>query len=166
MTKIPYKAPDFSLPNSSGETISPALYKGKWLVVFFYPKDYTPGCTIEACSLRDVYDTLKARNVEVIGISKDGAKSHGNFAKLHDLKYQLLTDATGKVAEAYGATHRSLLSKSGGVARKTFIIDPEGDVRKVYDKVTPTGHGKQLLKDIDELQFEAGSYGAGNFSAS
>lgn len=163
MTKIPYKAPNFSLPNANGANISLSLFTGKWLVLFFYPKDYTPGCTIEACSLRDVYDTLRARNVEVVGISKDGAKSHGNFAKLHGLKYQLLTDTDGKVAEAYGAISKSLLSKGGGVARKTFIIDPEGNVRKVYDKVTPAGHGKQLLKDIDELQFEAGSYGAGNF---
>lgn len=163
MVKIPYKAPIFSLPNANGANISLSLYKNKWLVLFFYPKDYTPGCTIEACSVRDVYDTLKARNVEVVGISKDGAKSHGNFAKLHNLKYQLLTDTDGKVAEAYGAVTKSLLSKSGGVARKTFIIDPAGDVRKVYEKVTPTGHGKEILRDIDQLQFEAGSYGAGNF---
>lgn len=162
MKKVPYKAPDFSLPDVTGELVSLSDYNGKWLVVFFYPKDHTPGCTIEVCSLRDVYETLRARNVEVVGVSKDSKKSHATFSKLHNLSYKLLSDSDGAMIDSYGAWSKSVFGKKT-VARKTFLINASGEVVKVYEKVTPAGHGEQLLRDIDNLQSAAGAYGAGNF---
>jgi thioredoxin-dependent peroxiredoxin len=162
MKSIPYKAPDFSLPNANGEQVSLGDFSSKWLVMFFYPKDFTPGCTTEACSLRDIYDTLRARNVDVVGVSRDSSKSHAGFAEKHTLTYNLLSDQEGKVVEAYEAWGPSVFGKKS-VGRKTFIINPDGLVVKEYPKVTPASHGQQLLRDIDGLQFAAGAYGAGNF---
>lgn len=162
MKNVPYEAPDFTLPNANGDNVSLSDFSDKWLVVFFYPKDNTPGCTAEACSLRDSYDTLRARNVEVVGISKDSSESHAGFAQKHKLNYELLSDESGTTIEAYRAWGASFFGKKG-VGRKTFIINPDGMVVKEYPKVTPASHGEELLRDIDALQLAAGSYGAGNF---
>lgn len=150
MNQIPYEAPNFSLPDTEGMIRSLSQYKGKWVVLYFYPKDDTPGCTIEACSLRDARDELAEAGAEIIGISKDDASSHEKFKAKHSLNFTLLTDTDGKVIDAYGAWGKKMFGKEG-ILRKTFIIDPAGMVRKVYGRVTPLGHGEQVIGDLKKL---------------
>ncbi len=139
---VPYKAPDFEL-----DGVKLADFKGKWVVLYFYPKDDTPGCTTEACSFRDARDELTALGVEVVGVSMDDANSHEKFKTKYNLKFHLLSDPDKKVIEAYGAWGKKMFGKEG-VLRKTFLIDPEGMVQKVYGRVTPLGHGQQVLSEI------------------
>lgn len=162
MKNLPYDAPDFSLQNQSGKTVSLTDFAGSWLVVYFYPKDNTPGCTVEACSIRDAHQGLSDQNIHVVGISKDSTKSHEAFAKKHNLSFDLLSDPDGSTIEAYGAWGKKMFGKLG-IQRKTYIIDPSGQVVKVYGRVTPATHGEQLLKDIQQMQANSGAYGAGSF---
>ena len=145
----PYPAPDFALKDSEGAEHTLADYKGKWVVLYFYPKDDTPGCTIEACGMRDARDDLIALGAEVIGISQDDAASHEKFKAKYDLNFTLLSDPDRKALEAYGAWGPKMFGKVG-VQRKTFIIDPDGQVVKVYGRVTPVGHGEQVVKEIKD----------------
>ena len=147
----PYVAPDFTLPDVSGNIHSLGEYKGKWIVLYFYPKDDTPGCTTEACSLRDARDTLAEMGAEIIGISKDDANSHEKFKAKYSLNFTLLTDAEGKTIETYGAWGKKMYGREG-ILRKTFIINPMGDVVKVYGRVTPMGHGEQVIDELRKLQ--------------
>ena len=147
----PYQAPDFSLNDSDGKVRTLADYKGKWLVLYFYPKDETPGCTTEACSLRDARDDITALGAEVVGVSRDDASSHEKFKAKHSLNFTLLTDPDHSVMDLYGAWGKKMFGKEG-VLRKTFIINPEGQVVKVYGRVTPLGHGDQVIADIKSLQ--------------
>ena len=149
--KPPYAAPDFTLPDTSGNTHTLVEYKGKWIVLYFYPKDDTPGCTTEACSLRDARDTLAEMGAEIIGISKDDANSHEKFRAKYALNFTLLTDSEGEVIEAYGAWGKKMYGREG-ILRKTFIINPEGQVLKVYGRVTPMGHGEQVIDELKRLQ--------------
>lgn len=152
MKETPYPAPEFLLPESvSGELRSLSDYKGKWLVLYFYPKDDTPGCTTEACSLRDARDTLTDLGAEVVGISKDEPDLHEKFKTKYNLSFDLLSDVDGKVIDAYGAWGKKMFGKEG-ILRKTFLIDPEGVVRKVYGRVTPLGHGDQVVEELQKLQ--------------
>lgn len=151
MQQPPYLAPDFILPDESGIIRSLIDYRGKWIVLYFYPKDDTPGCTIEACSLRDARDDLAALGAEVIGISKDDASSHEKFKAKHTLNFRLLTDTSGDIIKSYGAWGKQMYGREG-IMRKTLIINPEGMVLKVYGRVTPLGHGKQVIKDLTALQ--------------
>lgn len=151
MQKTPYPAPNFSLPDTEGKVHTLADYKGKWLVVYFYPKDDTPGCTIEACSMRDARLEIGKLGAEVIGISKDDAASHEKFKAKHSLNFTLLTDADQKVIDAYGAWGKKMFGMEG-ILRRTFIIDPEGQVVKVYGRVTPLGHGEQIIEELRRLQ--------------
>ncbi|HTJ73436.1 MAG TPA: peroxiredoxin [Verrucomicrobiae bacterium] len=152
MTKTtPYMAPDFSLKSSEGGQMSLADFKGKWLVLYFYPKDETPGCTTEACSLRDARDDIVSLGAEVVGISRDDASSHEKFKAKHTLNFSLLSDPDHAVMDAYGAWGKKMFGKEG-VLRKTFIINPIGEVVKVYGRVTPVGHGEQVVADIKTLQ--------------
>jgi len=152
--EVPYQAPDFTLPDSSGSNVSLKDYSGKWVVLYFYPKDDTPGCTTEACSLRDARDTLADMGAEVIGVSKDDASSHEKFKAKYSLNFTLLTDSEGTVISAYGAWGKKMFGREG-ILRKTFIIDPKGMVRKVYGRVTPLGHGEQVINDLKRLQNES-----------
>lgn len=147
----PYPAPDFVLPDISGKQVSLRNFSGKWVVLYFYPKDDTPGCTIEACSLRDARDTLSDMGAEVIGISKDDAVSHEKFKSKHALNFTLLTDQTGEVINDYGAWGKKMFG-SEGIQRKTFLIDTKGMVQKVYGRVTPLGHGDQVISDLKLLK--------------
>jgi thioredoxin-dependent peroxiredoxin len=147
----PYSAPDFSLKDSEGKVRSLADYRGKWLVLYFYPKDETPGCTTEACSLRDARDDIAALGAEVVGISRDDASSHEKFKAKHTLNFTLLSDPDHSVMDAYGAWGKKMFGKEG-VIRKTFIINPAGEVVKVYGRVTPMGHGEQVVADVKLLQ--------------
>ena len=152
MTKIiPYPAPDFTLTTTDGKTISLKDFSGKWVVLYFYPKDDTPGCTVEACSLRDARDELAVMGAEVVGISKDDPSSHEKFKVKHSLNFTLLSDHDGSVIISYGAWGKKMFGREG-ILRKTFIIDPSGMVQKVYGRVTPLGHGEQVINELKMLQ--------------
>lgn len=151
MNTPPYPAPNFSLPDETGTVHSLADYKGKWVVFYFYPKDETPGCTTEACSLRDARDDIAALGAEIIGVSKDGASSHEKFKAKHTLNFTLLTDADTAVMREYGAWGKKMFGQEG-VLRKTFIINPEGQIVKVFGRVTPLGHGEQVVEALKTLQ--------------
>lgn len=147
----PYPAPNFSLVDSNDTRHDLSNYAGKWLVVYFYPKDDTPGCTAEACSLRDARDDIASLGAEVIGISMDTPKSHEAFRNKYDLPFVLLSDPMGETIRAYGAWGKKMFGREG-ILRKTFIIDPDGVVQKVYGRVTPIGHGEQIVAELQKLQ--------------
>lgn len=151
MKEVPYAAPNFSLTGLDGQTHSLADYKGKWVILYFYPKDDTPGCTAEACSLRDARDTLAEMGAEIIGVSRDDPNSHEKFKAKYSLNFTLLTDPDAKVMNTYGAWGKKMFGKEG-VLRKTFIINPDGEVVKVYGRVTPIGHGEQVVEELKKLQ--------------
>ena len=148
------KAPDFSLLDQDNKTRKLSDWSGKWLVLYFYPKDDTPGCTIEACSFRDEYEVIKESGAEVVGVSKDSPKSHKKFADKYKLNFTLLSDELGEMIKAYGAwDEKSMFGKSYmGIIRKTVIIDPSGNLVKEYPKVTPKDHAVQILQDLASLK--------------
>lgn len=151
MNEVPYPAPAFTLADEKGVNHSLADFKGKWVILYFYPKDDTPGCTAEACSLRDARDTLAEMGAEIIGISRDEPNSHEKFKAKYSLNFLLLTDKEAKVINAYGAWGKKMFGKEG-ILRKTFIINPEGQVVKVYGRVTPMGHGDQVIEALKTLK--------------
>ena len=151
MRKPPFKAPNFSLHNESGKIIKLSDFSGKWLVLYFYPADNTPGCTLEACGMRDARDEIINLGAEVVGISKDSSKSHDAFKAKHTLNFSLLSDETLEVIRAYGCWGKKMFGVEG-VNRRTFLIDQKGIVRKVYGRVNPVGHNKQVINDLIELQ--------------
>ena len=143
-------APEFSMPDQYMKTHSLDQYLGKWVVLYFYPKDDTPGCTTEACNFRDDIFKLRALDAEVLGVSLDSTESHARFAEKYGLPFPLLSDAAGKTAEQYGC-----LTEWRGMtiaARHSFIIDPEGKVAKIYREVDPDTHSAQVLADLASLQ--------------
>lgn len=144
------KAPTFSLKNQDGKQVKLSDFKDQWLVLYFYPKDDTPGCTVEACSLRGANDELIALGANVVGISKDDEDSHRKFKAKHKLNFSLLSDPDGKTIEAYGAWGKKMFGKEG-ILRKTFIISPNGEIKKTYGRVTPLGHGEQVISDLTKL---------------
>ena len=151
MSDVPYPAPAFTLYDEKGVAHSLSDFKGKWVILYFYPKDDTPGCTTEACSLRDARDTLAEMGAEIIGISRDEPNSHEKFKAKYSLNFLLLTDKEAKVINAYGAWGKKMFGKEG-ILRKTFIINPESQVVKVYGRVTPMGHGEQVIEDLKALK--------------
>jgi len=151
MNKIPYKAPDFSLSDNEGVVHTLKEYSGKWVILYFYPKDDTPGCSTQACSLRDARDTLAEMGAEIVGISKDEPSSHEKFKAKYSLNFTLLTDSDAKTIEEYGAWGKKMFGNEG-ILRKTFIINPEGQVVKVYGRATPLGHGESVVKELTALQ--------------
>ena len=142
-------APDFKLEDQDGNQKSLKDFSGKWLVLYFYPKDDTPGCTVEACSLRDANDELISLGANVVGVSKDDQDSHRKFKAKHKLNFTLLSDPSGKTIEAYEAWGPKMFGKVG-ILRKTFIISPEGKVVKTYGRVTPLGHGEQVIAELKQ----------------
>lgn len=148
------KAPDFSLQDQFDNTQSLKDYAGKWVVLYFYPKDGTPGCTTEACSFRDEFKEIEKAGAIVLGVSKDSVKSHAKFAEKYNLNFPLLADTDLKVMKAYGAygPKKFMGREYEGTIRKTFLIDPKGEVVKEYPKVTPKDHAVQIIKDLSELQ--------------
>jgi peroxiredoxin Q/BCP len=129
--------------------ISPEIIRGKKLIMYFYPKDNTPGCTAEACNLRDNYDELKNHGFEVIGISPDSEKSHQKFTEKFDLPFQLIADTEKEILTQFGVwAEKSMYGKTYmGVLRKTFIINDEGVIEKIFEKVDTKNHTAQILKD-------------------
>jgi len=146
------KAPDFKGINEKGETISLADYKGKKLILFFYPKDNTPGCTAAACNLRDNYDLLKAKGYSLLGVSPDSAKKHQNFINKFDFPFPLLADTEKVVLKDYGAWGlKKMYGKEyEGVLRSTFIIDEKGILKEVITKVKTKTHTEQILELLGE----------------
>ena len=147
-------APQFSLPDQDGKLHNLSAYAGQWIVLYFYPKDDTPGCTTEACSFRDEYDYIKQNGAVVLGMSKDSVASHKKFAEKYDLHFPLLSDESLDTTKAYGAYgERSLYGrKFMGINRSTFIINPQGKIAKEYPEVTPKEHAVQIVKDLQLLQ--------------
>lgn len=150
-------APNFTLDSDDGPAVSLAALKGKPVVVYFYPRDDTPGCTREACAFRDRSGELKAHGATVLGISTDDVKSHGKFRKKFALNFPLLADTEHKTADAFGAWREKNMygKKSMGIQRSTFLIDAAGIVRKVWRKVNVDGHDAEVLAALDALKSEA-----------
>lgn len=151
MKQPPYPAPIFTLPDENHTLHSLGDFAGKWVVLYFYPKDDTPGCTVEACGLRDARDDLVDLGAEVIGISKDEPSDHEKFKAKYNLNFTLLSDPQGEVIASYGAWGKKQFGREG-ILRKTFIINPEGQVVKAYGRVTPLGHGQQVIEELRRLQ--------------
>ncbi|WP_224361558.1 thioredoxin-dependent thiol peroxidase [Hyalangium versicolor] len=141
------QAPDFQLQDHSGRTVSLSQFAGKNVVLYFYPKDDTPGCTVEACNFRDEHSALEKAGAVVLGVSPDDAKSHQKFATKFSLPFPLLTDTEHKVAEAYGAwgEKSNYGRKYMGIIRSTFLIDPQGKLKHVWPKVKVAGHVEDVL---------------------
>ncbi|MBU3126326.1 thioredoxin-dependent thiol peroxidase [Clostridium tagluense] len=148
MLKEGDKAPGFTLKNEENQDIILSNFNGKKVVIYFYPKDDTPGCTKEACSFRDLYDDILDAGAVVIGISADNSTSHQKFKDKHTLPFYLLTDADHSVIESYGAwQEKKMFGKTYmGIVRSTFIIDENGTIIKTYQKVKPEEHGEEVLK--------------------
>lgn len=146
--KIGDKAPSFSGNNQNGEAISYKQYKGKKLVLFFYPKDNTPGCTKEACNLRDNYEHFQSEGYELLGVSPDSEKSHTNFIKKFDLPFDLLADTEKETAKAFGAWgEKQMYGKTYmGILRSTFVINEKGLIEDIIRKVKTADHSQQILK--------------------
>lgn len=142
------KAPDFKVKDETGKEVSLADYKGKKLILYFYPKDNTPGCTNQACSLRDGYNELKKKGVEILGVSADTEKKHTRFIEKYDLPFSLLADTDHQVLNAYGVwgPKKFMGMEFDGIHRTTFIIDEKGVITKRIDKVDTKNHAKQVLE--------------------
>ncbi len=153
MIEIGKFAPDFSLMDSEGKTHTLSEFIGKNVVIYFYPKDDTPGCTIEACEFRDSNKDLSNLNAVVIGISKDKSESHKNFIKKYDLNFLLLSDPEHKTIEEYDSWKESTFmgKKYMGTQRNTFIIDKKGKLTSIIRNVTPKGHSKQVIAELSKL---------------
>lgn len=145
------KAPDFNITDQYGKVHNIADYKGKKVILYFYPKDMTPGCTIESCDLRDNYSVLKKRGFEVIGISADTEKRHQNFIKKYDLPFNLLADTEKKVLNRYGVWgEKKFMGRTfDGIHRTTFIIDENGVIEKIINKVKTKDHTQQILAELE-----------------
>ena len=147
MLEIGMKAPDFSLPDKDGNTVRLSDFQGKKVVLYFYPKDNTPGCTRQACAFAASYEQFKAQDATVIGISKDSVASHLKFAQKYDLPFILLSDPELQAIQAYGVwQEKKLYGKvSMGVVRTTYIIDEQGNIEKVMPKVKPDTNAAEIL---------------------
>lgn len=156
MLKLGRKAPLFTLLDQDLTSQSLKAYKGQWVLLYFYPKDDTPGCTTEACTIADIYKDFKRQGVVVMGVSKDTPKSHKKFAEKYSLPFTLLSDPTMEMMDTYGAkVEKSMYGKMvRGTNRITYIINPEGKIVKVYAEVDPASHALELLTDIKKLKKE------------
>lgn len=154
MIEIGQKAPPFSLLDAEGEAHRLDEFSGSWLVLYFYPRDSTPGCTTEACGFRDRHDEIRKAGAAVVGISADGGKAHAKFRDTYGLPFLLLSDPEKKVIESYGAWgEKKMYGKTIlGILRSTFLIDGNGLVRKVFPKVSPAGHAEEILAALAELR--------------
>lgn len=149
------KAPDFSLPDQNGNIHTLQDYTGKWLVLYFYPKDDTPGCTAEACSFRDEREAIaELGHAEVVGVSKDSVAAHKKFADKYNLNFTLLSDPEHKTIEAYDSwkPQKFMGKEFLGTKRNTFIIDPDGNIAKKYEGVDPKAHAAEIVQDLKTLQ--------------
>ena len=152
MLEAGQKAPDFALPDTKGNTVSLADYRGQKVVLYFYPRDNTPGCTRQACAFAGLYQAFREKNVQVIGISKDSVASHVKFAEKYSLPFVLLADPERTAIEAYGVWQekKQYGKVSMGVVRTTFVIDEEGKIQKIMPKVKPDTNAEEILAELSE----------------
>ena len=146
------KAIDFTLPANNGENVKLSDFLGKRVVLYFYPKDNTPGCTQEACNFRDNFERLTAKNVVVLGVSKDSIKKHEGFVAKQKLPFLLLSDENSDVCEKYGVWNEKINfgKKSFGIIRSTFLIDEKGEITKEWRKVKVEGHVDEIIEELDK----------------
>jgi peroxiredoxin Q/BCP len=146
------RAPDFTLPNAEGNLIQLSQFRGRTVVLYFYPRDNTPGCTKEACGFRDRHEDYRSRDIVVLGVSADDAKSHRKFAAKYDLPFPLLCDEGGKIAATYDSygLKKFMGREFLGIYRKTFVIDKDGTIQKIYPKVKTDTHAIAILEDLPE----------------
>lgn len=144
------KAYNFSLPDQDGKIRDLNEFLGKWLVLYFYPKDNTPGCTKEACNFRDSYHELQKMGVQILGVSKDSVPSHKKFAEKFDLNFPILSDTEKEIIKKYGAwgLKKFMGREFEGVLRNTYLIDPKGNIAKTYEKVNPLTHASEIIDDL------------------
>ncbi len=143
-------APHFSLPDNQGLQVNLNDFRGKWVVLYFYPKDDTPGCTTEACHFRDDFKLLENLGAQVIGMSIDDSFSHKKFAEKYNLPFPLLSDASGEVASLYGALNNFLVIKLA--KRYTYLINPQGKIAKIYLSVDTSKHSQEIIEDLKKLK--------------
>jgi peroxiredoxin Q/BCP len=143
-------APDFELPDQDGDTVALSDYEGQHVVVYFYPRADTPGCTTEACGFRDEWDTFAERDVAVLGISDDPVDDLAAFAAQYDLPFHLLSDEDGTVASQYDSYgEKNMFGNTfDGVFRNTYLVGPDGSIKHVYEDVSPEGHAEEILADL------------------
>ncbi len=146
-------APDFRLQDQNGDWHELSQYRGKWVALYFYPKDDTPGCTTEACSFRDNIFAFRERDAVILGVSLDDVDSHEAFAEKYSLPFSLLSDAEAEVAGKYGVVRNLGVMKLA--KRETFLIRPDGTIAKHYAKVDPDTHSKEILADLERFQAES-----------
>lgn len=139
-------APSFNLPNDSGKMVSLATFKGSWLLIYFYPKDDTPGCTKEACAFRDHFPLYENIGIAVVGISKDTPESHRKFKEKYNLPFELLSDTDGRVSLAYGS------GVGENPKRVSYLISPDGTIAQSYKTVDPATHATEVLEDLKKLK--------------
>ncbi|MCK8061430.1 MULTISPECIES: thioredoxin-dependent thiol peroxidase [unclassified Fusibacter] len=143
-------APDFSLPAASGKEVVLSSFRGKKVILYFYPKDNTPGCTTQACDFRDHIEVFEKAGVVILGVSKDSLKSHGNFIAKYELPFELLSDEELKVQEAYGVwvLKKNYGKEYMGTERSTFVIDEQGKLLQIHRKVSVKGHIEKLIESL------------------
>lgn len=153
LPKVGQRAPSFSLPDQDGKNHTLSRYKGKWVLLYFYPKDDTPGCTVEACRLRDNFPKFGQLNAVVLGVSADPIERHAKFAAKYKLPFTILADPEKEVVNKYGVWGlKKMLGRSYmGTRRTSFLIDPAGKIAKVYEKVKPPQHAAEVLTDLQAL---------------
>jgi len=146
-------APEFTLPDQDGKPHGLAEYRGRWVLLYFYPKDDTPGCTTEACTIRDRHASFDAQRVVVLGVSTDSLASHKKFIKKYDLPFPLLADQEKEVVRAYGVWGKKKFMgrEYTGTKRTSFLIDPNGKIAKIYEDVKPAAHADEVLADRSAL---------------
>lgn len=160
LPQIGDQAPDFTLPDQEGKSHSLSAQKGKWVLLYFYPKDDTPGCTQEACTIRDQFPAFKTLDIVVFGVSVDSVKSHAKFVEKYKLPFPLLADEEKTVVHAYGVWGKKKFMgrEYMGISRTSFLIDPDGKITKVYENVKPLVHAQEVLADKRSF---AGGTGSG-----
>lgn len=148
------KAKEFELSDQNGVLRKLSDYKGKWIILYFYPKDDTPGCTIEACSLRDNFRQLEKLGVQILGVSKDSVKSHKKFADKYQLNFPVLSDESTEIIKSYDSWGKKKFMgrEFEGTLRKSFLINEKQEIVKVYENVNPTKHAGEILKDLEILR--------------
>ena len=142
-------APEFELPDQDGQLHSLEDYRDSWVVLYFYPKDETPGCTTEACEFRDNIFAFRKLNAQILGVSLDDVESHKSFAEKHGLPFPLLADSSGTAADAYGV--KTKMMGFTVAKRQTFLIDPDGVIAKHYEEVKPATHSQEVIADLESL---------------